>query len=330
MVTKEVYDRFTEEAKIEKSGAVVGVNPADVRTIVQDVEVTGTDNTRERQLLVQYKNRELAVTMRAKNNLLRLAGFSNRLFQELPVDQLDNGLNFQMGKFRALGLVVAGENLVSVFDNSKYPFNGYESVLPPKDRLVFIKGSPLADDFVNIQTIDREMESEGKLIIGMNAVISSTGNVKSQFSYGVYRVICSNGWMDPIMSRRAVPTVDSAIFAGMVTAYSSEMHEYLDKLTKFIEFAKAYDTTNSDHVAELLEHLSVSKKIKDTVLTCVNRPAESADILQASGADSPHNLWGLFNVLTYISSRSPNARTSLSLGKNISQWAHRISSVSVN
>lgn len=331
MVTKEVYDRFIEEAKIEKSGVVVGVNPSEVRTVVQDVAVTGGEEaTRERQLLVQYKNRELAVTARAKNNLLRLTGFSNKLFQELPVDQLDRGLNFQMGKFRALGLVVAGENLVSAFDNSKYPFNGYELVVPPKERLVYLKGSPLADDCINLQTIDREMESEGKLIIGMNAVVSSTSNVKSQFAYGVYRVICSNGWLDPILNHRSVPTVDSAIFAGMVNAYSSEMHEYLDKLTKFIEFAKTYQIANSEQVSELMEHLSVSKKIKDTVLTCVNNPAESADILHAAGADSPHNLWGLFNVLTYISSRSPNARASLSLGKNISLWAHQIQSVSSN
>ena len=332
MISQEVYDKFLADARAEKNNTKVGISPTDVRVkIVDEMVVSIRSKERlERQLQVNYGGKTLAVTGRAMRNILKLTGFSARLFHDLPKEQLDNSLNFQLGKFKYLGLIFKGKDLFSVFDNSKNPYSSYEKVLPSREKIVFIKGDPLYADTIQIQTADDVIQEHGKLIIGMNSVLSSTANAKSQFSYGVYRVRCANGWTVPIFKKHSVAVMDPVVYSGMQKAYEADVPVFAKKLNDFVKFAINYETAKPEQVDELLSLLSVSTKTKKTIMSCINNPVDADDVLRAAGVDSIKNLWGMFNVLTYISSRAPNMNQSIAMGRNIANWAYHISSVGLN
>lgn len=332
MISQEVYDKFLADARAEKNGTKVGVSPTDVRVNVVDEMIVSIKKKErlERSLQVQYGGKKLAVTARALKNILKLTGFSAKLFHDLPKEQLDTSMNFQLSKFKYLGIISRGDDLFSMFDNSKNPYSSYEKVLPPREKIVYIKGEPLYSDTIQIQTADHTIKNHGDLIVGMNSILSSTANAKSQFSYGVYRVRCANGWTVPAYKKHSVAVMDPIVYQGMQKAYEAEVPMFVDKLEAFVDFASKYDTSKPEQVDELLSLLAVSTKTKKTLMSCIHNPVDADDVLRAAGVDSVNNLWGMFNVLTYISSRAPNMNQSINMGRSIANWAYHITSVGLN
>lgn len=332
MISQEVYDKFVVDARAEKNSTKVGVSPMDVKVKVVDEMVVSTrrKESMERQLQVQHGGKNLTVTARSLKNILKLTGFSAKLFHDLTKEQLDNSLNFQLSKFKYLGVISKENDLLAMFDNSKNPYSSYEKILPPREKVVFINGNPLHSDSIQIQTADHTINEYGKLIVGMNSIVSSTANVKSQFAYGVYRVRCANGWVVPMFKKNSVPVVDPVVYAGMQKAYEADITGFIKKLEAFVQFAMTYDTSKPEQVDELLSLLSISTRAKKSITTCINNPAEADDLMKAAGVESVNNLWGVFNILTYLSSRAPSMNQSISMGRNISAWAHHISSVGLN
>lgn len=333
MVTQEIYDAFVEKATQERDGVLTGVSPSRLKLMVEDIPVSASETNEVRRTVTATLDGERLIgTYRAKENLLRLTGFSGKLFEGLAHDQLSEGLNFQVGKIPSLGVIKVGDRLVSVFDNTKYGYTDYLGALQgvEMEKMVYIKGNPIDDDYVRVLVKERDVNFDDRILVGLDATIGSTPNVKSRFCYGFFRLVCSNGAIMPMFKQNTAAFVDNGLFAGILNAYRAELEPFCQKLEGFVQFAKGFEISTPEYAAELIKHLSAPKKIRELLLSCINAPDASAQLLHQAGVDTPSNLWGMFNVLTYLASHAPNVKSGLSLEKNAMSWAMRIASINLN
>jgi hypothetical protein len=333
VVTKEQFSTFVERATQEKEGLQLGVVPSRLKIHVEDLPIEGSEtNELHRTVTVALDGQRLVATPRAKENLLRLTGFTGKLFESLTHEQLNEGLNFQVGKIASLGVVKVADRMATVFDNTKFGYTSYLDVLNGVDqnKLVYIKGTPVEDDFVRILVKERQVDFDDKLIVGLESSMGSTPNVKSRFAFGTFRLICSNGAVMPMYKQNTAAFVDNGLFVGMLNAYRAELDPFIEKLEGFVRFAKGFEISTPEYANELIKHLSAPKKIRELLSSCVNAPDQNAAMMHQAGVDTPGNLWGMFNILTYLASHAPNVKSGLSLEKNAFSWATRIASINLN
>lgn len=317
-------NRCAEEAKGVKSG----IAPNDVSLSITNERLADSDKV-ARTLSAQIKGLgqgPLTVSPRAVNNILKLTGFSTRLFHELTSGQLEAGMRHQLAKYTTLGACIIEEEVKSLFNTSKFPYAPYSPCLPPAEQLVAIKGDPIDNDWINFQTREDVIDlPDSPIIVGMNTVLCSTGTVKCRFRFGLFRVRCSNGAVTPITFMQKADSIDATIMSAMTDAFRSRTAKYKDKINNFARLSKLVNLKGSPEILnELLEDLSVPTQVKSE--TAAQLTAPDPDLLKSAGVDSAESLWDIFNVLLFLTNNHPRVSSRLSMSLNIFKWAWSISS----
>jgi hypothetical protein len=328
MIKQDELDQFLLRAKDEKEGTVTGVSPTNFSIRVVDKQDAEKGKV-VRKLSFMQNSDEYEVSDRAKSNILKLSGFTGKLLKELQLQEINDGLNYQLSKRNSYGVTRKDGVLYSLFDTTEFVYHPYDEMIPDVNKLVKVKGNPLTSDFVEFQTSEQTLERSGQLVVGMNAIVSSNSMVKSRFGYGVMRVRCTNGWVDSVYGKDILPAVTNEIVAGMIKTYQDRMGGFVERLNSFTDDAEKFEVLNTEHLEELFTHLSVTPKVKQVLYGCMNRAegeqSQGTDLLlKSAGVDSIKTLWDVFQVLVWIGNNAPNMRQSLSMGKNIFKWADQL------
>lgn len=309
--------KVRELAELEEKSLQSEVSPADVKLIVstESRKDEQGEDYEERVLSIDHSGKKRIATSRALNNTLRITGFSKKLFNELPEGQLNRDLNYQLGRFSSLGLIEEGNQVHSIFDYSRRPYSSYMPFLDSSFNHAYVKGSPIKDDYIRLQTIEAEIEDG--IQIGLAASISSNGLVRSKVSYGTYRMVCSNGVTIPVLVKGSESYMDGTIFQGYVNAIRERLSDFKDFVNSSREEACKLSFDSQD---PYLEVLRVPKNVKETLISCFNESEGSKDIMKAAGVDKVKNYWEAYNVLTYIANHAPGLTRAHAMENNVQSW----------
>jgi hypothetical protein len=335
VISNDDWDLFLLKAKEEKDATVVGVSPTNFQVSV--VEKQDSEKGKVvRRLAFTQNNDVYEVSDRAKSNILKLSGFTGRLLKELTVPEIMSGLNHQLSKINSYGITRKEGILYALFDTSKFSHHPYDTLVPKDQKsVVSIHGNPLTSDTIEFQLLQREISSpqSGQLFVGMNAQVSSTSMVKARFGYGVYRMLCGNGWVDCVYGKDVLPSTSTDIIAGMVKMFEDGLDGFLERLEAFVVGSKGFQISGSEQLEELFTHLSVPPKIKQSLYGCINRSTDGGEgdnnttldlLLKSAAVDGIKSLWEVFQVLVWLANHAPTLRQSISMGRNIVRWADQI------
>lgn len=327
MISQQEYDQFLLRVKEEKDATVVGVSPSNFSIEVQERQDAEKGKV-VRKLVFSQNSDVYDVSDRAKNNILKLSGFTGKLLKELPVNKINDSLNYQLSKRASYGITRKSGILYSLFDTDAVSYHPYDALLVPKENLIKVSGNPLTSDFIEFQTTDQTLDRSGQLVVGMNALVSSTGMTRSKFSYGVMRVVCTNGWVDSLFDVELLPFVSNELVASMYDLYKKKMGDFVTKLNSFVDGAEKFEVLNITHLEDLFTHLSCPPKIKQTVYGCLNREISEASsqdlLLKNAGVSGIKTLWDVFQVLLWLSNHAPSLKQSIGMGKNVFKWADQL------
>lgn len=302
-------------AKIEKDGVIPGIKSGELNILVS--------GDTDRCLAIQYKEKNYFVSDRAKKNIFKLTGYTNRLMKELPLGQVVSDLNFQIRKF-TVGIIVVDDIVISVF-NQENSYVGYADLLNDvKDKILFVSGDPIGEDYIQVQFKGSdEADAEG-YIVGRNAIISSTGNVSSIFRLGVFDTVSKSWWVDGKFAKAKFQTLDTKIIPQILDASKKDIDEFAFFVSKNREVGKKLPLVDTDHLDGLLESLSASRKIKHAVNKIYEHAAEYQDLLNRIGLKSINNVWEVFLLLILIASGAPNSKLVTSVGIKSYDWLNKI------
>ena len=316
------YEKFMSDAKIEREGVKTGLFPANVNIVVR---VVGANEEEEERRELFLENGEcLRLSPRATKNVLRLTGFSNRLFKELEVAELQTGINTQLARFDSLGMSVSEKEVICVF-NGKKTYVPYESFLPSASELCYIKGNPIESDVIVFQTDEGNVKvGDESIILGMNVSVSSTGYTGTNVSCGTFREVCENGVSYPWFFNYKLPRFDTKLLGGILGEFKENKSKILDELAGFIRGLEDYAIHNVEELHTVMEPLSLQRKLKEEIFMGYQRPEETRELFKKSGVDRISNLWDLFNVLTYQTNQLGGLRSFKWATLRVANWGRSL------
>jgi hypothetical protein len=310
---------YKELIKKEADGVITGVTPD---KLVFKVKVYEDSNGKERRdIAIVYSGTEYSLSERAKKNLSRLTGVSNRLINELPSDQLVSDLTFQISKIQFFGLIIVDGVIIALYDSAKNAYNSYETLMTPiADKLLFVHGNPIENDFIHIQLKDFENE---EFIGGVNLLLSSTGNVSSVFSYGLMQKSTKLFWRDVFYGKESERLVNSGIVEEYVKLMSPNSEFVVQLNAMLLAKAERVEITNKEHLTGLMTSMS-NRKLRAVVIHAYEDPIQDADLLKAIKVEKISNLKDVFSLLTYLSNLGPNVKVRLNFGLKTYDWLVKI------
>jgi hypothetical protein len=324
-VNETIYENFMKEAKAEKEGLIKGVNTSHIKL---NVEVTENEGVKNNSISINMDGRSLALSERATKNLLSLTHFPKRLVSELTNDRVYSDLSFQLNKVPEIGISVVGDEVISMFDSKKNAYVGYDELVPPKEELVSLYGSPLSDDKITFLTNEKTLSNVmDEMFIGINAGLSSTGNERSEFSFGAFRVVCSNGLVDSMFSKDGTNKISPDFWGHIRDKYKNTAPLYAKNLERFIQSCNEYDVKDVMHAETLSQSLPLPMKLKKEVLPVISNPDDFKDTYKRAGIKECSNLWEFVNLFTYFTTRLKN-RTSMN--DYVYRWANQVLDLSLN
>lgn len=329
----ESYDRekFLAYANEEKAGVIV-LKPTEISFFVETV--SSNDKKQERDIYIKLNGENYRLGRRALKNLQKLTGISRRLLNELPLVQLMNDLNSQIQKISALGLVTGTElvgeitarRIIALFNSSKFSYIGYIDLLAQvQDKIVFVKGNPLEDDFIQIQFKGFETD---EFLSGINILLSSTNIIKSTVSVGVIEKKAGLSWRDTVYKKFDQTGLVADDFVTLQNTMQGDP-EFVVTLNKGL-LAKADEIKiqNEKHLEGILESVP-GRKFREVVQKTYTDPVANQKLLTRVGIEKIETVKDIFRVLIFFSTNAPNNRLNLSTGTKFFEWLYQTSSAVV-
>jgi hypothetical protein len=310
---------YKELIKKEADGVITGVTPDKLVFMIKVYE--DSNGKEKRDIAIVYEGVEYSLSDRAKKNLSRLTGVSNRLINELPSNQLVNDLTFQISDIKSFGLIIVDGIIIALYNSAKNAYNSYETLMTPiADKLLFVHGNPIDNDFIHIQLKDFE---NAEFIGGVNLLLSSTGNVSSVFSYGIMQKSTKLFWRDTFYGKESEKLVDSSIVEEYVKQMSVNSEFVVQLNTMLLSKAEKVEIINKDHLKGLMASLS-NRKLRAIILHAYEDPIQDADLLKAIKVEKITNLKDVFSLLTYLSNLGPNVKVRLNFGLKTYDWLVKV------
>jgi hypothetical protein len=312
-----INEKIMELAQIEKDGVRVGVN---MEIEVRETEETETGKYRPLNIIILGTTHYLSD--RARKNLLKLTGFSNRLLLDLPTDQLRKDLNHQIHLYESLGISHIDTQVITIFDCTKRSFLSYENMLSlVKDKILFMKGNPVKDDFIQVQF--NAFDTDDK-ILGLNILLSSTGNIKNTFNLSIVDRVENTYWVNKYLKSGSEDFLDKEMLLSLATSFEKGKDGLKFNVGLFLQAMESFKIENLNHLARLLSSFSGGKKIKKAILDMCELPKENEVLLKKAGISEIATLLDAFKFFVFVSSNSPNAKTAVTLSIKTVDWAKNV------
>lgn len=242
------------------------------------------------------------LTDRALRNLSRISTASPRLLLNQQDSILNTLVKTQLAGMDELQMLKDPTNetrIASIFPGSKV-YIPYSDLLEPVANKVFsIKGNPVDDDSMTFLVKSRSLDLGGDIIVGPHFTISSNSLVRSRFSFGGYRVICSNGFIDNVFRCNYLDSIDVNVVRAMVRDSFDNEGEYEKVLTEVHNFMVNEPLDINKHWY-FLETMPLSKAVVDKYKAIVKDPLAFGEELDGAKVSGVATIWESFNLLTHL------------------------------
>lgn len=320
-------EKFLILAEEEKAGVKV----LKTSEAVFEAKDVSTEKEKAKELFFVFEGEKYLFSERAQKNLQKLTGISRRLFNELPVDQLLKDLTHQLGKLSTLGVILGsgmeGEttyrSVLAFYDNDKNTFVGYKDLLSQvEDKILFVKGNPLVDDFVQVQFVGFDNE---EFTSGVNLLLSSTGNASTTISVGLLEKKSSLFWRDIFYKRYEEKGISAEGIKDLLVELKGDPEFAVTLNRSLLIKADTVKIKDEQHLEGILEAVP-GKKFRGVIQKTYTDPIANQKLLERVGIEKLDNLKDIFRILIFFSTNAPNNRLNLSTGIKFYDWFFKTAS----
>jgi hypothetical protein len=285
---------------------------------VKDIQLTV--DREEMEMMMSAGGQEWTLTPRALKNVAKLT----RAPVSLMFNQSDPTLNavFQRQLAELNSITVLRdpsnmENVISMFRMDTY--QPYETLLGDiKDDIIRFSGDILESDSLTFQTGVGELPDT--IVYGANFTISANQMVKSSFSSGLYRLICSNGAVNKVFGNASMKDISPTILQSLVREFEQKRGEYEASVGETLEWMRATPVNRTTHW-HALEQMRLPKRLVDKYKEVIATPAAFGQVLHEAKASGVETIYDSFNILTHLAKDLPLLSARSKLEAAAFEWA---------
>lgn len=273
--------------------------------------------------LFQGSERLGMLTPRAERNLSRITRINYGLIATLPETTLNEALKFQLASMESIGILRSPQETSQIigFVEDVANYLKYSEVLDDLQAsdLAYLRGNPITDDrILFFRALNRITPTDKKeMLIGLHTAVSSTANVASRVSFGVYRLICSNGLIDRSFSEQTIKSNDIKLMRAVFSTYFKSLSIYSGNLAKVIAKSEKI-VPDRTRINEYLSLVSFPQTLVNSFKDVINNDNEAP--LREAGVDSKITLWDWTCIMSSLAKQLPSLALRESSEKRIFSW----------
>lgn len=269
------------------------------------------------------------LTPRATKNVSRLTRASVPLMFNQSDPTLNAVFQRQLAELNTVSILrdpANFNNIISVFRTDTY--QPYDKLIESiAGDVVRFSGDVMESDAMTFMTGVGEMSDS--IVYGMNLTLSANGMARSQYSSGLFRLLCSNGAINKVHTSATIKEAAPAVVVALSREFAMKQESYVADVEELLEFMRNTKLVQQQHW-HLLDGYKLNKLVVDRYKETVNIPDSNRDTIEGAKAGGVETLYDSFNILTHLAKDVELPSAKAKIETSALSWAADIMAMSVS
>jgi len=286
---------------------------------------------------IRENGQRFIFSKRACKNLCKYSGVPTSLIRSLTPETLTRVFVEQMGhkSLDEYRYALGPDGEVVFAQPAELNYNGYNELLMNVQKFgdpIYVKGNPLSDEGIEFmfRSNSLDFDDQDKMLIGISLLFYPTQTHDTSITSLLYRLICSNGLIDPQSStprrfkKNDFNTVD---ITAAVDYYINTpvANVYTDHVRTF----KGRPMTGHQLIDEspVISNFVLPAAVKkaNKYVEAIVEPTEGTEgmrsALVTAGTPTIDTLWDGINVYSYVANEFPQLSSTKNIQTGVFNWA---------